>query len=50
VIEPVWKLLGDAYARSGGTSVLIEWDAEIPTFAETHAEALRAKQFIEASS
>jgi hypothetical protein len=48
VIDPVWRLLGDAYARAGdgGVSVLLEWDAEIPSFEETHAEALRAKAFI----
>jgi uncharacterized protein (UPF0276 family) len=50
VIEPVWKLLGEAWGRAGGVSVLLEWDAEIPGFDETHAEALRAKQFIEAAS
>jgi hypothetical protein len=27
-------------------SVLLEWDAEIPGFDETHAEALRALEFI----
>ena len=47
VIEPVWKLLGDAWRRAGGVSVLLEWDAEIPSFEETHAEALRAKKYIE---
>jgi len=49
VIDPVWELLGEAYVRSGsdGVSVLLEWDAEIPTFEETHAEALRARSFIE---
>jgi uncharacterized protein (UPF0276 family) len=26
--------------------VLLEWDAEIPSFEETHAEALRARAFI----
>ena len=26
--------------------VLLEWDAEIPSFEETHAEALRAHEFI----
>jgi uncharacterized protein (UPF0276 family) len=46
VIEPVWTLLGEAWRRAGGVSVLLEWDAEIPGFEETHAEALRAKQFI----
>jgi uncharacterized protein len=49
VIDPVWQLLGDAHARAGegGVSILLEWDAEIPSFEETHAEALRAKAFIE---
>jgi hypothetical protein len=46
VIDPVWKLLGEAYRRAGGASVLLEWDAEIPSFEETHADALRAKEFI----
>jgi hypothetical protein len=46
VTTEVWKLLGDAYARAGGAPVLLEWDAEIPSFEETHAEALRAKDFI----
>ncbi|MDB4945628.1 MAG: hypothetical protein JWP97_5162 [Labilithrix sp.] len=45
VIDPVWKLLGEAHARSGA-SVLLEWDAEIPGFEETHADALRAREFI----
>lgn len=47
VIDEVWRLLGQAYARAGGASVLLEWDAEIPGFAETHAEALRAREFID---
>jgi uncharacterized protein len=42
VIEPVWELFGRAYARAGGASVLLEWDAEIPSFEEVHADALRA--------
>jgi len=46
VIDPVWQLLGHAYRRANGVSVLLEWDAEIPSFAETHAEALRAREFI----
>ncbi len=46
VIEPVWRLLGEAHARAKGVSVLLEWDAEIPSFEETHADALRARQFI----
>jgi uncharacterized protein (UPF0276 family) len=46
VIDDVWRLLGVAYARAGGASVLLEWDAEIPTFEEMHAEALRARRFL----
>jgi uncharacterized protein (UPF0276 family) len=47
VPDAVWRLLGQAYAKSDA-SVLLEWDAEIPSFAETHADALRAKAFIAA--
>ena len=49
VIDPVWKLLGEAHRRAGGASTLLEWDAEIPSFEETHADALRAKEFIGAA-
>jgi uncharacterized protein len=45
VIEPVWRLLAQAH-RASAASILLEWDAEIPSFAETHAEALRARQFV----
>jgi uncharacterized protein len=43
----VWDLLGEAWQRAGGVSVLLEWDAEIPPFEEVHAEALRANDAIE---
>jgi uncharacterized protein len=46
VIDPVWQLLAAAHRRSSGVPVLLEWDAEIPSFEETHAEALRAHSFI----
>ncbi len=46
VVDPVWRLLGDAYARAEGASVLLEWDAEIPSFEETYTDALRAREFI----
>ena len=46
VVDPVWELFGEAWHRAGGASVLLEWDAEIPDFPTTHAEALRAKEFI----
>jgi uncharacterized protein (UPF0276 family) len=46
VIDDVWRLFGEAHGRGGGASVLLEWDAEIPSLKETHAEALRAKEFL----
>ncbi|MEK7412090.1 MAG: DUF692 domain-containing protein [Planctomycetota bacterium] len=46
VIDPVWKLLGMAWRRCGGASVLMEWDAKIPPFAEVHAEALKARRVL----
>jgi uncharacterized protein len=49
VADPVWRLLGVAYERSGGASVLLEWDAEIPSFEETYADALRAREFVQAA-
>ena len=45
VIDPVWQLLAQAHQRCQA-SVLLEWDAEIPSFEETHAEALRARAFM----
>jgi uncharacterized protein (UPF0276 family) len=47
VNDPVWQLFQDAHQRASGASVLLEWDAEIPNFEQAHAEALRAKDFIE---
>jgi len=50
VIEPVWQLLAAAYRRCEGVPILLEWDAEIPSFEETHAEALRAREYIGAAA
>jgi uncharacterized protein (UPF0276 family) len=50
VIDPVWQLLAAAHRRSSGVPVLLEWDAEIPSFEVTHAEALRAREFIGGSA
>ena len=47
VIDAVWQLAADAYANASGASVLLEWDAEIPSFEATFAEALRARAFVE---
>jgi uncharacterized protein (UPF0276 family) len=46
VVDDVWRLLGDAWQRAGGVSVLLEWDAEIPSFEVTHGEALKAKEWV----
>lgn len=46
VIDDVWRLFGEVHDRAKGVSTLLEWDAEIPSFEETHAEALRARAFI----
>jgi uncharacterized protein len=49
VVDPVWQLFGEAYRRSGGTSVLLEWDAEIPSFEDTLTEANKARAFMGAA-
>jgi uncharacterized protein len=46
VIDPVWELTRDAYRRAPGTSLLLEWDADIPPFQEVHREALKATAFV----
>jgi hypothetical protein len=50
VPDPVWQLLSVAHSRTSGAPVLLEWDAEIPSFAETHADAMRASRFIGAAA
>jgi uncharacterized protein (UPF0276 family) len=50
VTDDVWRLFGEVWKRTQGVSVLLEWDAEIPSFEETHAEALRARDFISAGT
>ena len=46
VSEPVWQLLAHAH-RHCAASVLLEWDAEIPDFVQTHAEACRARGYLQ---
>ncbi len=46
VINPVWELFRLAHQLTGGTSTLLEWDANIPSFSEVHAEVLKARQFM----
>ena len=46
VLDPVWKLYARAIERSGPTATLLEWDDNIPSFEEVHAEALKANRFL----
>ena len=46
VVAAVWDLYRRAVARFGPAATLLEWDARIPSFAEVHAEALKAKRFL----
>jgi uncharacterized protein (UPF0276 family) len=45
VRNEVWDLYAQVYVRTKGVSTLLEWDADILSFEETHKEALKAKQF-----
>ena len=45
VIDPVWALYARAIERFGPTATLLEWDDNIPTFDEVHAEALKANRY-----
>jgi uncharacterized protein (UPF0276 family) len=42
----VWDLYRLAWARTGGAATLLEWDGDIPAFAECHAELLKAKGYM----
>jgi uncharacterized protein len=46
VLDPVWKMYAHAIRMCGPTSTLLEWDAHIPSFQEVHAEALKARKFL----
>ncbi len=43
VCDEVWSLLRRCESRTGGRPVLLEWDANIPSFEQMHAEALKAR-------
>ena len=47
VIDPVWRLYERAIDRCGPTATLLEWDDNIPTFDEVHAEALKANRYLQ---
>jgi uncharacterized protein len=48
-IDPVWRLYAEAIQLVGHTATLLEWDANIPSFQEVHAEALKAEKWLEQS-
>lgn len=48
VADPVWELFRLAHNLTGGASTLLEWDANIPSFAEVHQEVLKARRFMDA--
>lgn len=47
VLPDVWELYRLAWMLTGGAATLLEWDAQIPSFAECHAELLKAKRFMD---
>jgi uncharacterized protein (UPF0276 family) len=46
VLEPVWQMYARTIERAGPTATLLEWDDNIPSFEEVHAEALKANRFL----
>jgi uncharacterized protein (UPF0276 family) len=50
VLPAVWQLYARAIERCGPTATLLEWDDNIPSFEEVHAEALKAEQFLKAAT
>lgn len=49
VLDPVWDLYARTIERAGPTATLLEWDDNIPSFEEVHAEALKANRYLEAA-
>ncbi|MBO2011597.1 DUF692 domain-containing protein [Hymenobacter negativus] len=49
VNSSVWQLFKLAYTLTGGSSVLLEWDGNIPDFPVYHAELLKAQQYMAAT-
>ena len=47
VLPDVWELYRLAWTRTGGAATLLEWDGNIPSFAECHAELLKAKRYMD---
>ncbi len=49
VCPEVWELFRLAWARTGGASTLLEWDGDIPSLGECHAELLKAEAYMQGS-
>lgn len=48
-VQPyVWELFQLAWQKTGGVSTLLEWDGNIPSFDQCHAEILKAQQYMDA--
>ena len=47
VLPDVWELFRLAWQLTGGISTLLEWDGNIPAFAECHAEVLKARNYVD---
>jgi uncharacterized protein (UPF0276 family) len=47
VRDEVWNLYRIAAGLTDGVSTLLEWDAQIPPFEALHAEALKARRFVD---
>jgi hypothetical protein len=50
VLPAVWRLYARAIERCGPTATLLEWDDNIPSFEDVHAEALKATKFLKAAA
>ncbi|MEA3010680.1 MAG: uncharacterized protein QOJ91_2372 [Sphingomonadales bacterium] len=46
----VWDLFRLAWALTEGASTLLEWDGDIPSFADCHSELLKAREHMEPGS
>jgi hypothetical protein len=45
-LPAVWRMYAHVIRKCGPTNTLLEWDANIPSFADVHAEALKARKFL----
>lgn len=50
VTDEVWELFALAHRLTGGVSTLLEWDQNIPSFEDVHAEVLRAREILHGSA